>query len=275
MKNYKIVFVDIDNTLNPPNTAISEHTKDVMHELKNKGIKVVACTSHSAKYSELISKEVGLSDYIISSSGAEIYDANNKKQIFSKSISKSTIRQVYKYAISHDLTIVLNSFAKSFISSDKFNYEDNSAIYFDDIEEILSNYSINQVVLLGTNYNRMLVLPYLFKDKYSDINISDSSNSLIEYNKNKPDYYFHAIVSKNTSKSKGIIELLDYLDLSSNDAISIGAGYSDICMCDVCHTSIAMDEGTSALKKVSTFVISSKDDGAAKMLEKLCLNRGE
>ena len=41
MGNYKIVFVDIDDTLNPSNQEVSEYTKEVMSKLKEKGIKVV------------------------------------------------------------------------------------------------------------------------------------------------------------------------------------------------------------------------------------------
>ena len=39
MRNYDIVFVDIDDTLNPANGQVSEYTKNVMKRLKDKGIK--------------------------------------------------------------------------------------------------------------------------------------------------------------------------------------------------------------------------------------------
>ena len=40
-KKYKIVFIDIDDNLNPSNGKASQYTKDVMTRLKEKGIKVV------------------------------------------------------------------------------------------------------------------------------------------------------------------------------------------------------------------------------------------
>ena len=46
MNKYDIVFVDIDDTLNPSNEPVSEYTKQVMTKLKENGIKVVVNTGH-------------------------------------------------------------------------------------------------------------------------------------------------------------------------------------------------------------------------------------
>ena len=70
MSNYKIVFVDIDDTLNPSNEKVSDYTIEVMTKLKEKGIKVVVNTGRSAKYAIEKSIEANLSEYVISSNGA-------------------------------------------------------------------------------------------------------------------------------------------------------------------------------------------------------------
>ena len=59
MNNYDIVFVDIDDTLNPSNGHVTEYTKEVMKKLKEKGIKVVVNTGRSAKYAIEKSIEAG------------------------------------------------------------------------------------------------------------------------------------------------------------------------------------------------------------------------
>ena len=72
MSKYKIVFVDIDDTLNPSNGEVSKHTKEVMTKLKEKGIHVVVNSGRSTKYAIEKSLEANLSNYIISSNGAEV-----------------------------------------------------------------------------------------------------------------------------------------------------------------------------------------------------------
>ena len=90
MKKFDIVFVDIDDTLNPSNKATSEYTKEVMKKLKENGIKVVVNTGRSTRYAINKSIEANLSEYVISSNGAEVYDYENKQIIFSKPTVSTT-----------------------------------------------------------------------------------------------------------------------------------------------------------------------------------------
>lgn len=272
MKKYEIVFIDIDDTLNPSNEKTSEYTKEVMKKLKDKGIKVVVNTGRSAKYAIEKSLEAGLSEYIISSNGAEVYNYHERKEIFSKPINNEDIKHIYEYCITHNMTIILNSLEKRFINIKDYKYNNEPAIYFDDIDEILKNNKINQLVVLSSNYDRMLVLPNMFKEKFPKLKVVHSSHGLIEEKRVKNKEYYHDLVLENTAKSTGIVELLDYLEIDSENAIAIGNGYDDICMCDVVGTSVAVENANHILKESATYITdSTENDGAAKILEKLCL----
>ena len=97
MSKYEIVFVDIDDTLNPSNGEVSEHTKEVMKRIKDKGIKVVIDSGRSAGYAIKKAIEAGLSEYIISSNGAEVYNYYERKEIFSKPIPSKEIMEIYSF----------------------------------------------------------------------------------------------------------------------------------------------------------------------------------
>lgn len=272
MGKYEIIFIDIDDTLNPSNQAVSEYTKDVMRRIKEKGIKVVINTGRSTQYAISKSIEAGLSEYVISSNGAEVYDYYERKEIFSKPIGKEDIKEVYKYVMSHNMTMILNSLEKRFINIKDYKYNNEPAIYFEDIDEVLDHHNINQLVVLSSNYDRMLVLPNLFKEKFPRLKIIHSSIGLIEEKRVKDKEYYHDLVLENTAKSTGIVELLDYLGIDAERAIAIGNGYDDICMTDVVGTSIAMGNANQTLKEASTYITdTSENDGVAKILEKLVL----
>jgi Cof subfamily protein (haloacid dehalogenase superfamily) len=273
MSNYKIVFVDIDDTLNPSNEKVSDYTIEVMTKLKEKGIKVVVNTGRSAKYAIEKSIEANLSEYVISSNGAEVYNYYERKEIFSKHIPNHLIKCMYDYCKSVNTTLILNSLEKRFINIKDYKYNNEPAIYFEDIDEVLANNKINQLVVLSSNFDRMLALPNLFKEKFPMLKVIHSSRGLIEDHREKNKEYYHDFVLENTAKSTGIIELLEYLEIDSEDAIAIGNGYEDICMIDVVGTSIAVDNANSTLKELSTYITdSAENDGVAKILEKLCLN---
>ena len=135
MNKYDIVFCDIDDTLNPSNGTTTEYTREVMKKLKDKGIKVVVNTGRSAKYAVEKSIEAGLSEYIISSNGAEVYNYHERKEIFSKPISKEDILAIYDYCVTHNMTIILNCLEKRYINIKDYKYNNEPAIYFEDINE--------------------------------------------------------------------------------------------------------------------------------------------
>ncbi len=272
MNNYDIVFVDIDDTLNPSNGHVTEYTKEVMKKLKEKGIKVVVNTGRSAKYAIEKSIEAGLSEYIISSNGAEVYNYHERKEIFSKPIDNEDIKKIYEYCITHNMTIILNSLEKRFINIKDYKYNSEPAIYFEDLDEVLKENKINQLVILCSNFDRMLVLPNMFKEKFPALKVVHSSIGLIEEKRVKGKEYYHDLVLENTAKSTGIVELLDYLGIDNERAIAIGNGYDDICMCDVVGTSVAVENANQILKQSATYITdTAENDGVAKILEKLCL----
>ena len=276
MKKIKIIFTDIDDTLNPSNSQVSEHTKEVMTKLKEMGIKVVVNTGRSSKYAIEKSKEANLGDYIISSNGAEVYNYKTKELIFSKPIPKENIIEIYNYCETHNMTIILNSLEKRFINIKDYKYNSEPAIYFDNIEEIINENKINQIIVLSSNYDRMLVIPNLFKEKFPNLKVVHSSIALVEERREKNKEYYHDFVLENTSKGTGIVELLDYLKIDKEEAIAIGNGYDDISMADVVDSFIAVENANETLKSNATYITNNaSEDGVANILEKLILNKKE
>lgn len=273
MNKYDIVFVDIDDTLNPSNEPVSEYTKQVMTKLKENGIKVVVNTGRSATYAINKSKEANLSEYVISSNGSEVYNYEKKKIIFSKPIPKEQIKKIYEYVESTKMTIILNSIENRYINTKEYKYNTEPATYFEDIDKLLDEVVINQIIILSSNFDRMLVLPHMFKEKYPNLKVVHSSVSLVEETRIPGKEYYHDIVIENTAKSTGIVELLDYLNIDSERAIAIGNGYDDICMADVVGTSVAVENANAILKEVATYITdTAENDGVAKILEKLCFD---
>ena len=273
MKKCKIIFIDIDDTLNPANEPVSDYTKMVMKRIKDLGIKIVINTGRSASYAIKKSIEAGLSEFIISSNGSEVYNYHNGEVIFSKPIANNDIKEIYDYCQEHQMTIILNSLDKRYVNHKDYKYNSEPVIYFDDINKILEKNKVNQVVILSSNYDRMLVLPSLFKEKFPSLKVVHSSIDLIEGKRKKNKEYYHDFVTLNIAKSTGIVELLEYLGIDFNEAIAIGNGYDDICICDVVGTSIAMGNANQVLKDNATLIADDvKNDGAAKILEELLLN---
>ena len=264
MSKYKIVFIDIDDTLNPSNGTISEKTKQMMTKLKQHNIEVVVNTGRSANYAINKSKEGNLSNYIISSNGSEVYNYKTKEIIYSKSIPSNKVKEVYNYCNSYNLTMIINSLDNRYINTKDYKYNNEPAEYFSNIDNLLNKIEVHQIVILSNNFDRMLVIPNIFKEKFPELRIIHSSVGLIEDHRVKNKEYYHDIVLGNITKSTGIVELLDYLKINSDEAIAIGNGYDDICMTKVVGTSIAVGNAVDPLKETSTYITKNvEEDGVA------------
>ena len=131
MSKYKIIFIDIDDTLNPSNGTISPKTKEIMDKLKENNIEVVVNTGRSANYAIEKSKEGNLSNYIISSNGAEVYNYKTKEVIYSKSIPSDIVKNVYEYCKEYNLKMIINSFYRLlFLHTNIIRYYLHYAIWY-------------------------------------------------------------------------------------------------------------------------------------------------
>lgn len=276
MGKYKIVFTDIDDTLNPVNQASSDYTKEIVKKVRDLGIKIIANTGRGTEYACRKSREAGLSEYVISSNGSEIYNYETKEKIFSRSIPKETVKEVYDYCNSHNMTVIFNSFTERFMNVKKYDYNDDPAVYFDDIDKLLNEHEVNQIIILSKNYERMSVLPNVFQDKFPNLKTVHSSIALTEKTPVPNKEYYHDLVLEHTSKGTGIAEMLDYFNIKPEEAIAIGNGYDDLTMFDVVGKSIAVANANNLLKENASYITDSADnDGMAKALKKYILEENE
>lgn len=275
IKKFEIVFVDIDDTLNKKDEEVSQKTKNVLNKVKEKNILVVLNTGRCLSYAIDKSKEANASSYVISSNGTEVYDYKNDKVIFQKVISTNTVKEIYNFALEHNITIVLNSLMNRFISNNKYKIDGNP-ILINDIDDVLNNNKISQIVLISSNYDRMLVVPNIYLEKFSNIKVISSSNNLRNNKRGQNEIYFHNIISDTTSKSTGMVELLDYLNIDERNSMAIGNGVEDLSMMDIVNTKVAVENSCEELKKIADYVSdSAKNDGVAKILENLILESSD
>ena len=266
MGKYKVIFVNIDDTLKP---MYEKNLKNIINKVKEKDVFMVLTTNNDMSYAIKKSIEDGLSEYVIASNGSEVYNYKTKEIIFERNIPEKVVKKVYEYCNNLGITMIFNSFTKRFINVE--NYNDDTVSYFNNIDELLKENKINQIEVISKNFERMMILPNLFEDKFPELKVVHSSSNLKENNKDKDKEYCHDIVLKNTSKSTGIVELLDYFDIDSNEAIAIGSEYDDIRMFDVVGYSVTFDNADNILKENADYIINNNENDFSKALEKLIL----
>ena len=90
----KLIASDLDGTLLNSYGEISKEDKEYIQELIKRGIKVVLTSGRTNSAMENFAEELGANEYMICGNGANIYDIQNKRNIYNQYLSKEKILQI-------------------------------------------------------------------------------------------------------------------------------------------------------------------------------------
>lgn len=271
----KVVFVDIDGTLTGRKGKITERTKMAIKNCTQKGIKVILSSGRSRFNTFNLSKEIGTSNIIISSNGADVYDNENNIEIYTKNIEKDDLMNLLDYATKNDNKIVLN-YGFDLVMN-KYYYEDekDKVRSIEELKYIIETKKIVQCVILDNDLEKLKAFKEYFSKNMKNLKIENESKRLKDPSIKPSKNYYCDINCNNISKGKAVEEVCKYLNISTNEAMAIGDGENDISMFEVVKYSVAMGNALDNVKKEAKIVADSDDeDGAAKVLEQLVYHRG-
>lgn len=250
MKNSKIkvVVTDIDGTLfshkqgKVPNSAI-----EACKKLKEKGIKLFLCTGRN-KY--LINK-TGIPD-LVKPDG--LITMNGAAVIIGDEV-------IYSYPIKSDVVDSLIKFSKRL----KFG------VTLIEIQEGHINYIDERVISAHEKFKTRFPQPRSFPDHYDRTVYQaicfcdelDESLFLPHIKGAKSarwDEYAVDIMPSDSDKSKGLMSLLEHLNLKPENVLALGDGNNDVEMLQFSSIGVAMGNAVENCKKASDYVTESVDD---------------
>lgn len=262
----KIAFFDIDGTLTNSNQEITQKTIETLNKAYNKGLKIVLCSGRTNTYVCKYLKELIGAKYAISSNGAEIYDFENKVNIYEDKMNFLEVKYLWEYCENNKLSIVINTIGERY--ANKYTLRPDSKVFIDNID-FLEKENIFQVVIADNNYSNMKVLEEIIKD-LKNTNVINYSHDYLK-NKDNGNHWFD-IVKTNVNKGNAIKYLLNKLNIDSKDAICFGDSINDIDMFNACGIKVAMGNALDDIKDIATYVTDTNDnEGIAKFFDKYIL----
>ena len=94
---YKLIAIDMDGTLLNSENYISERTRQALIAAKEKGVHVVLSTGRILKSAIYYSKQLGLANPIVASTGGIMVDGESNV-LFKSPLDKSSIKEAVKMA---------------------------------------------------------------------------------------------------------------------------------------------------------------------------------
>lgn len=265
----KTVFIDIDGTLRNSFRKVSTKTKETIKKVKEKGVNCYLATGRPRWKTREIALEAGLGEYIISTTGSDIYNFKTDEVIFQQNMDKSAIQKVFELVKKHSALIKFQA-GFDIITNKRTKPSHNyRKLLPENMDDFLDNTIITQVLVEDEDIEKVRFLKKEIS-KIPNIKITNHTKALTDPNiiwRGEENAYID-INSPNISKGNAIKLLCKKLNIDLKDVICIGDSMNDLSMFEVAGKSVVMENANDKVKAYADVITSSNDDdGVAKFLE--------
>ena len=242
----KIIFFDVDGTLiNYEDGSIVSSTKNALHILKNKGIRLVAATGRPLSMCHEL-HELGI-DTFITANGA--YVRHGEQIIHTIPIAQEVVASVKDFADGHQhsLTFFTEQLSMNGIqhaTTLKAMNETLSLVAYPPINENIVN---EQVYLMCLYVDEQVEKTYI--TQFPNLSFERWHPMITN------------VLQNDVSKSIAVKAVLHYFKLQPNEAIAFGDGDNDIDMLEQVGYGVAMGNGSVALKNIADYVTMTSHEG--------------
>jgi len=278
---YKMVACDIDGTLLNSKHQLSQRTKDVIKQAKDKGVLVTLATGRDFTSAQHVAKSLEIDMPIITNDGSFLIHPSDSKVFYESRIERSAACTVVD---------MLNQYKMSYIIQDEpHSYRNNRMMFLKmlgsmDIFRIMafrkhmSHHKIlkNQAMFEGVSANKIKPFKICVFDE--NVKALDEITKRIEsefkgtLRISNSGFNGIEIVQTGFSKARGLDVLCNQFNVAPSEVMAIGDSYNDLEMVGFAGLGIAMGNANAALMERAQFVTLSNDsDGVAYALEQFAL----
>jgi Cof subfamily protein (haloacid dehalogenase superfamily) len=262
---YKMVVLDLDDTLLQDDLTISPRTGETLRRAQKEGLRVVLASGRPTGAIWRYAQELDIArhgGFLLSFNGAVVTEAATRTTLFQQSLSRKTIHELYDLSVVHGTSIL--------------TYVDDRIVTpqpseWADIERKLTGMEIRVVpdfkAAVPVDCIKAILLqePTFLKAVAEKLRplVQDRLNMVIS----KP--FFLEFTDKGIDKRHSLARLCESLEILPSEVIAIGDSYNDVGMIEFAGMGICMANGPLDVQaKADHVTASNMDDGIAVALER-------
>ncbi len=263
---YKMLVLDMDDTLLMDDHTISEENKSMLAKAKDLGVYIVLASGRPTPAMFDYAKELGLEDsYMISYNGAVVTELKTNEVIFEQNLTQEQIHTLYDYSRQQNTHII--------------TYVDGSVI-----SETESEYIDIELNITGMNHNIvpdfkeavykpaikciLLEEPSYLKKVETDLKAAMPHLSVCM---SKP--FFLEVAQNGIDKGASVAFLADKLNILQSEVIAVGNAGNDLSMIEYAGLGVWVDNVEPELRdRANVIVASNNDHGVAEVIRRFILH---
>jgi Cof subfamily protein (haloacid dehalogenase superfamily) len=263
---YKMLVLDMDDTLLTDDHIISNENKAMLSKAQELGVYVILASGRPTPAMIAYAKELQLDNsYMISYNGAVITDLKEDKIIFEQTLTQEQIHELYDYSLKSKTHII------TYLDGKIVSETDSEYI---DIEKNITGLEHNKVVSFKDEVKSaaikciLLEEPSYLKEVEKDLRAAMPHLSVCM---SKP--FFLEVAQNGIDKGASIKFLAEKLNILQSEIIAVGNAGNDLTMIQYAGLGVWVDNVDPELRdKGDVIVASNNDHGVAEVVRRFILN---
>jgi len=262
---YKMIAIDVDDTLLNDEMQISEGTKIALAAARDQGVLVTLATGRMFASAQKIAKQLGFNVPIITYQGSLVKNLFDEKVFYERSVPVEAAQFLYDYAEKNQLHLQVYHEDKLYVKEDNQKIKDYAAMS-------------NIPYYIAEDFEAFLLKP-LTKMLYIDdpdkldaiaIDLQKQIGAIVHITKSKAN--FLEFIHPEGTKGHAVKSLATQYGYDISEVIAIGDSWNDHEMLEVAGLGVAMSNAVEPLKKIADYItLSNNEDGVKHVIDKFIL----
>ncbi|GAE34361.1 haloacid dehalogenase-like hydrolase [Halalkalibacter akibai JCM 9157] len=244
--DYKMIVLDLDDTLLRDDHSISERTKKALMSAQQQGVKVVLASGRPTYGMHSIAEELSLKEYgsfILSFNGAKIIDAKTKEEHFSSTLPPNIVHKLYD--ISQSEGVGIHTYVEDWIISENehpytLREGEITGLPVKKVESFVQSVTDPVVkVLMVEEPEKLIQVEEKLKKEF------DGKLSIM---RSKP--YFLEFLEAGVTKGTSLDVLIKTMGIKREEVIAVGDSYNDLAMIEFAGLGVAWGTHQMILKRL-------------------------
>ncbi|MEG0251272.1 MAG: Cof-type HAD-IIB family hydrolase [Christensenellaceae bacterium] len=260
---YKLLALDLDDTLLDAQKCVSNENKQAIANAKAAGIRVILASGRAYPGITAYNEELEINDYTIACGGAQVVDADGQV-VFSTYVPPIATKQVMRWASLRNIhyQVYLDD-GFHYVAPNQFSemYETRCSYYGITTPDLLSmeNILASKLLLIDSDENIEKYRTEL-KAMFSDLDIKKSQSNFLE------------VMNPEASKGTALDFIAKKLGIEQQQVIAAGDSEIDQSMIEYAGLGVAVANAVPCVLDAADYVTSANDEnGIAKVIDKFIL----
>lgn len=266
---YKLVAVDLDDTLLNDDLDISEETRAAIYAAMSKGAVFTIATGRMFASARKIASKLKLEVPLITYQGALVKHASDGTVIYERNVPPEVVRYVFEYASANGLHLQA--------------YHNDTLLAKEENEKLINYARLNNISYeIEPDFDRLAekTAPKLLMIDEPEVldrvlaELKTAVGDKAHITKSKPN--FLEIMHPEGTKGHALLRLAEHYGFEREETIGIGDSWNDHELVEQAGLGVAMENAVDSLKGIADYITrSNNDDGVRHVIEKFILAQPE